>query len=325
MESRDVIVGVGSALVDILARESEGFVAEHGGQKGGMVPVDNEAIELMLSQLSDAPTVVPGGSACNTIVGIGKLGGNGRFVGKRGKDRFGDLIETDLRKSCVEPMLFESDLPTGKVLSIITADKQRSMFTYLGASSEALPGEITEACFEGAAIVHIEGYLTFSEDLMLAVLNAGKDAGATISLDLASFTIVEESRDFLELIVGDFVDILIANEDEALAFTGKSEETAAIEALSGMADYAVLKVGKQGSYASHAGRILKIEAAGTGSIADTTGAGDLWASGFLYGLVNGYPLDKCGELGSACGYEVCRVVGADIPEEGWKRIRALLA
>jgi len=322
--SKKLVVGVGSALIDILAHESEDFLEKHGGVKGGMIHVDNNAIELMLSQLTDAPAIVPGGSACNTIVGIGKLGGNGRFVGKRGNDEFGNLIETDLRENNVEPVLFTSDLPTGKVLSIITPDTQRTMLTYLGASSETLPEEITEKCFNNAAIVHIEGYLIFNKELMLAVLNAVKKAGAGISLDLASFTIVEESKDFLEEIVGEFVDILIANEDEALAFTGNSDELAAIEALSEKADYSILKVGKRGSYISHAGSILKIAPTGTGRVVDTTGAGDLWASGFLYGLINDYPLEKCGKLGSACGYEVCRVVGADIPGEGWLRIKELL-
>ncbi len=322
--SKKLVVGVGSALIDILAHESEDFLEKHGGVKGGMIHVDNNAMELMLSQLTDSPSIVPGGSACNTIIGIGKLGGNGRFVGKRGKDEFGNLIESDLRENNVEPVLFTSDLPTGKVLSIITPDRQRTMLTYLGASSETSPEEITEKCFKNAAIVHIEGYLIFNRELMLAVLNAAKKVGAGISLDLASFTIVEESKDFLEEIVGNFVDILIANEDEALAFTGNSDELAAIEVLSEKADYSVLKVGKRGSYISHAGNILKIEPTGAGRVVDTTGAGDLWASGFLYGLINDYPLEKCGKLGSACGYEVCRVVGADIPEEGWLKIKELL-
>jgi sugar/nucleoside kinase (ribokinase family) len=121
------------------------------------------------------------------------------------------------------------------------------------------------------------------------------------------------------------VDILIANEDEARAFTGYSDEQKAIASLSQRADIAVLKVGERGSYVSDRKNILKIEPmTGQGPVVDTTGAGDLWASGFLYGLANGYPLDRCGQIGSACGYEVCQVVGADIPDEGWERIKGLL-
>jgi sugar/nucleoside kinase (ribokinase family) len=136
--------------------------------------------------------------------------------------------------------------------------------------------------------------------------------------------VVEESKELLEQLVDSYVDVLIANEDEACAFTGYSDEHLAIEALSKQADVAVLKVGPRGSYVSHAGTTIAIGAMGDGKALDTTGAGDMWAAGFLYGLVNGYPLEKCGRLGSACGYEVCQVVGANIPDEGWERIKMLL-
>jgi len=318
---RKLVVGVGSALVDILVREDDQFLLKTGAIKGGMKYVDKEFIELTMSQASNKPTMVPGGSACNTVIGIGKLGGHTRFVGKRGKGKISEFFETNLRKNNVDPVLFQSSSFTGRVLSIITHDAQRSMLTFLGASSEIQPEEITKKCFENAAIVHIEGYLLFNEDLMLAALNAAKEAGALVSLDLASFTVVEESKVFLKKIVKDFVDILLANEDEALAFTGYSDEIKAVRSLSEHTHIAALKVGERGSYIANASKIIKIKPMGTGIAVDTTGAGDLWASGFLFGLVNGYGLEKCGNLGSACGYEVCQVVGANIPEQGWQRIK----
>jgi sugar/nucleoside kinase (ribokinase family) len=268
--------------------------------------------------------VVPGGSACNTVVGIGNLGGKARFVGKCGKGDMGKLIETDLRRHHVEPVLLRSDSPTGRVLSIITPDAQRSMFTYLGASAETRPEEISVKCFENAAIVHVEGYLLYNPELIQAALRAAKEAGAKISLDLASFTVVEKSKELLAQLVRNYVDILIANEDEAEAFCGCRDERLALEALSRNAEIAVLKVGARGSYISHAGGIIAVNPMGDGYALDTTGAGDLWAAGFLYGLVEGYPLEKCGQLGSACGYEVCQVIGANIPDDGWQRIKKLL-
>jgi len=322
--NRQLIVGIGSALVDILIHEKDEFLIKTGAVKGGMVLVDKETIERTLALSSDNASIVPGGSACNTIVGIGKLGGVARFVGKCGKGTMGELILNDLRKQNVEPVLFRSESPTGRVLSIITPDAQRSMLTYLGASAETRPEDISEKLFKDAAVVHIEGYLLFNPELMQAALAAAKAAGAKISLDLASFTVVEESKDLLEQLVDSYVDVLIANEDEACAFTGYSDEHLAIEALSEQADVAVLKVGPCGSYVSQAGTTIAIGAMGDGNALDTTGAGDLWAAGFLYGLVNGYPLEKCGRLGSACGYEVCQVVGANIPDEGWERIKMLL-
>jgi len=321
---RWLVVGVGSALVDILAMEDDAFVETSGAVKGGMTLVDRETIERILSRTSSAPCIVPGGSACNTLLGIGRLGGAARFVGKRGDGPMGRLFEMDLRRHNVQPALLTSSLPTGRVLSIVTPDAQRSMFTFLGASSETRPAEIGNGCFDGAAVVHLEGYLLFNRELILAALDNAKAAGAKVSLDLASFTLVEESRDFLNQIVDRYVDILIANEDEAVAYTGIKDETEAVEALAEGVDIGVLKVGERGSYIRHDGETLAIPAAGSGPVVDTTGAGDLWASGFLYGLVNGMPLARCGALASACGYEVCRVVGAKIPDDGWQRIRPLL-
>jgi len=242
-------------------------------------------------------------------------------VGKRGADPLGEFFETGLKNSQVEPVLLRSPSPTGIVLSIITPDAQRSMLTCLGASSEITVAEIKDDYFKDAAIVHIEGYLLFNREVMLAVLNSARRCGVRVSLDLASFTVVESAKDILERLVADFVDILIANEDEARVFTGYSDETEAIKSLSEKAEIAVLKVGKRGSFISHKGSIIKVAPAGTGEAVDTTGAGDLWASGFLFGLVKGYPLEECGKIASLCGYEVCRVVGASIPQEGWERIR----
>jgi len=316
------IVGIGSALMDILVREDDEFLRKEGIVKGGMTYVDNEFIDQVVSRAKGKPHIVPGGSACNTIIGIGNLGGNARFVGKMGKDNFAMLFETDLKAQAIDPILFSSASPTGRVLSVITPDAQRSMLTFLGASSEMSMDEITPDCFQDAGIVHIEGYLLFDRELMTAILKAAKSAGAQVCLDLASFTVVEASGDFLESLVRDYVDILIANEDEARVFTGHEDEYRALRALSEKADMAVLKLGKRGSLISRSGHVVEIAPQGIGAdVTDTTGAGDLWASGFLFGLVSGYPLEKCGSLASMCGYEVCRVVGANIPREAWAGIR----
>jgi len=315
---------VGSALIDILAHADEGFLSKTGAVKGGMTYVNKEFIDETLLLSSQPATLVPGGSACNTVIGVGKLGGTARFVGKCGSGAMAEFFENDLKRQNVEPALLRSDSPTGRVLSIITPDAQRSMFTFLGASAETRPQDITKACFSNAAIVHIEGYLLFNPELILKVLQTAKSAGARVSLDLASFNVVKESHELLQHIVDSFVDILIANEDEALAYTGHKDETRAIRALAADVEIAVLKVGKRGSFIACSDQIVPIQPKTGAPVIDTTGAGDLWAAGFLYGLVNGYALELCGELGSACGYEVCQVVGANISDEGWERIRKLV-
>ena len=315
---------MGSALIDILAHADEGFLSKTGAVKGGMTYVNKEFIDETLLLSSQPATLVPGGSACNTVIGVGKLGGTARFVGKCGSGAMAEFFENDLKRQNVEPALLRSDSPTGRVLSIITPDAQRSMFTFLGASAETRPQDITKACFSNAAIVHIEGYLLFNPELILKVLQTAKSAGARVSLDLASFNVVKESHELLQHIVDSFVDILIANEDEALAYTGHKDETRAIRALAADVEIAVLKVGKRGSFIACSDQIVPIQPKTGAPVIDTTGAGDLWAAGFLYGLVNGYALELCGELGSACGYEVCQVVGANISDEGWERIRKLV-
>jgi sugar/nucleoside kinase (ribokinase family) len=323
-KARPLIVAIGSALVDILIHESDQFVAAAGVAKGGMTPVDDIVIRTLLGRTKAQRTVVPGGSACNTAIGCGRLGGPAGFVGKRGDDDMGRLFEQGLQKNNVTPHVLVSSSPTGQVLSVITPDAQRTMFTYLGAAAESAPEEITPQTFAGAALVHVEGYLLFNEELIETALKAAKAAGALVSLDLASFTVVEESREYLEQYVRDYVDILIANEDEARSFTGHTDEQRALAVLAQKADIAVLKVGARGSYIAHKGEVVRVQPMGSGVAVDTTGAGDLWAAGFLYGYVNGYPLARCGELASACGYEVCQVVGANIPDDGWQRIRKLL-
>lgn len=322
---KKTIVGVGSALVDILLLESEEFLASSGAQKGGMTLIDSsKTIDDQIKKSKVHPSIVPGGSACNTLIGVGKLGGPARFIGRRGHDMLGDQFEKTLKNSNVDPHLSVSSSPTGRVLSIITPDAQRSMMTYLGASSEMKPEHLTSHSFADAHIVHIEGYLLFNESLLRAALKSAKDAGAMISLDLASYTVVEAARGILDELISEYVSILIANEDEARVFTGIADESSMLKALMAKAQIAVLKVGSRGSFIGYNNEVHTIKALGSGSAVDTTGAGDLWAAGFLYGLANGFPIEKCGNLGSACGYEVCQVVGAHIPEEGWKRIHQLL-
>ncbi|MDZ7664532.1 MAG: adenosine kinase [Desulfotignum sp.] len=318
------ITGIGSALVDILINETDDFLRKLNKKKGGMTLVDSDDIKAILAKTDNPPAVVPGGAACNTIIGVGRLGGAARFIGRRGDDNFGTLFEDALRSAHVAPELTVSSSPTGSVISVITPDAQRSMFTYLGASTEMAPHRITPALFADTAITMIEGYLLFNPELMMAAVHAAKKAGSMIALDLASFEVVNACREILEDLIIDHVDILIANEDEAGAFTGYSDEKNALQALSAHVTCGVLKLGKRGSVVCFNGRTTRISAMSGKEAKDTTGAGDLWAAGFLFGIANGFSVEKSGELASACGYEVCQVIGAQIPETGWERIRALI-
>ena len=318
------VTGIGSALVDILINESDEFLKNLKKEKGGMTLVGDEDINHILSVSGKNTLVVPGGAACNTIVGVANLGGEARFIGRRGNDTYGRTFEEQIVKCGVEPLVSVSDSPTGKVLSVITPDAQRSMFTFLGASTELDPDAVRPDMFNRTAVAMIEGYLLFNRELMLAALKASKSAGAMIALDLASFEVVNASKDILFDLVRDYVDILIANEDEAKAYTGYEDEVKAVEALSEDVTYAILKVGARGSYVSYQNSITKIPVQTGLPPIDTTGAGDLWAAGFLFGIAHGFSIEKCGRIASACGYEVCQVMGAQIPEDAWERIRKLI-
>lgn len=320
------ITGIGSALVDLLINENDAFLKSVGKEKGGMTLLeDGSEIERILGKSGEKAEIVPGGAACNTIVGVGMLGGKAGFIGMRGEDEYGDSYEDQLKKCNVSCSFFLSKDPTGKVLSVITPDAQRSMFTFLGASTGLAPQSITPDMFEDTAIAVVEGYLLFNRDLMKAVLRAAKEAGAKIALDLASFEVVEAARDILDDLIKEYVDILIANEDEAEAYTGLKDENAALEKMAENAEYAVLKIGKRGSMISHKGTVTRVDPVIAEDAVDTTGAGDLWAAGFLYGLANGFSIEKSGRIGSACGAEVVRVIGAQIPDEGWSRIRKVVS
>jgi len=318
-----VVVGFGSALVDILISETDAFIEKTGIQKGGMVLAEEKDLHAVLKRTKAQPAVVPGGSACNTMIGIAKLGGKARFVGKCGPGEMGCLFEDHLSRDGVEARLEKCCTKTGRVVSIVTPDAQRSMLTYLGASAEITSEDIRPQCLDDAAIAHIEGYLCHQGDLIHHIQALAKQAGARICLDLASYTVIEAHRSKLDTLVRNGVDILIANEDEAAAFTGARTDHDQVQALAEAAPIAILKVGNRGSYIAANGNILHIPAVGNGNAVDTTGAGDLWASGFLYGLSRGYSLENAGKLASLCGFEVCQVMGAKISEDGWNRIREL--
>ncbi|MDO8644457.1 MAG: adenosine kinase, partial [bacterium] len=281
-----LIVGIGSAIMDLLLQESDEFVSEGRIPKGGQLNVDWKEIDQHLKRSLKQPKIVPGGSACNTIVGLGRLGARARFIATRGKDDLGKQLETDLKKNNVEPCLATDPLPTGQVLSLVTPDAQRTMYTYLGAAAMIAPEHLVADFFKEAAIVHTEAYQLFNEPAFRKVLERAHESGALVSLDLANFTVIDLKRTLLEDVLKDSVDIVIANEDESRALTGLTDEKEAVKKLGETIRTAVVKMGKRGSWICHSGKLTRVGIQGNGDATDTTGAGDLWNSGFLYGLAH---------------------------------------
>jgi len=314
------VLGVGAALVDMLSEVNDAWVNAQGEGKGGMTLVDWPRMDRMLATLDKTETV-PGGSACNTIRGLAKLGGNAAFLSKVGQDDLGKLFKHSLADNEVESRLLESTTPTGRVLSAVTNDAQRSMYTFLGASSEVVPADIKSATLSGIDLIYIEGYIAYNSPWFSAVVAAARKAGTAIALDFGAFNVVNDCRKLLdETFAQGSIEILIANDDEAKAFTGLEGE-AALRKMMPYAKVAVVKLGKDGALIARDGEVVRVPAFMVKAV-DTTGAGDLWAAGFLYAYLKGLSLDRCGMLASRVASEVVQVMGPIIPEDGWQRIAA---
>ncbi len=321
MQEKFQVIGVGSPLVDILAHVSEEFLAGVPGEKGGMQLVDATMSAELIGSL-DKPARVPGGSAANTIFGLAELGLHCSFLGKLGQDEAGDFYINHCREGGLDVSRFKrtDGMPTGQVCGMVTPDSERTFRTYLGAASSLTPDEVSADDFAIAQHVHIEGYLLFNRDLTLQVLKCAKQAGCMVSLDLAAFEVVSANADILEELLNRYVDMVFANEDEAAAFTGDKDPESNLNALSRHCRTAVVKVGAEGAWLKQDNEIVRVGANKVEAI-DTTGAGDLWAAGFLYGQMSGNPLRVCGEYGAILGAEVVQILGADISNERWKEIR----
>lgn len=312
---------MGNALVDIMTRlENDELLNSFSLPKGSMQLVDlhfveelEESTKLLKKQQTS------GGSAANTIHGLANLGVNTGFIGKVGKDDLGEFFKSDMTHSGIQPLLFESNSPTGRAMALVSPDSERTFATYLGAAVEISAGDLSTDLFNGYDYFHVEGYLVQDHNLIEMSLKLAKEVGLTVSLDLASYNVVEANLDFLNRIVKDYVDIVFANEEEAKAFTGRSPEQA-LDELAKITDIAVVKIGSKGSLIKKGEKIVKTGVITAQSL-DTTGAGDLYASGFLYGLIHDLSIDKCGQVGALLAGKVIEIIGAKIPEKTWKDIR----
>jgi sugar/nucleoside kinase (ribokinase family) len=315
------VLGLGNALVDIIFQiDNDEILNEFALPKGSMTLVDSAKAKKILRATEGLPyEIAAGGSASNTIDALAKLEIQSGYIGKIGKDNYGDFFKKELISKHVSPILLYGLNPTGTAITLLSKDAERTFATYLGAAIEMIAGELNEVQFKGYSYFHIEGYLVQNHDLILKAVSLAKKAGLTVSIDMASYTTVEANVDFLKEIVKNYVDIVFANEEEARSFTGE-EPAAAAKIISGYCDIAVVKMGEEGSIIQdgiNTGIIPAIKA----ELKDTTGAGDLYAAGFLYGLVRGYDLELCGKIGSILGGKVIEVYGARLDDRSWAEIR----
>ncbi|WP_321286581.1 adenosine kinase [uncultured Sunxiuqinia sp.] len=315
------IVGIGSALVDILVQlKDDQLLYAFQLPKGSMTLVDAELSQKMLDRTADIDrSIETGGSSANTVRAIAQLGGNAGFIGKISNDEMGHFFKDEFEKSNITPHLFFSQIPTGKAATLISPDSERTFGTYLGAASELSVDELSEELFANYDYLHIEGYLVFNHELIEGILKLAKKQGLKISLDMASFNVVDANLEFLTRLVDEYVDIVFANEEEAKSYTGL-EPVEALKQISSQCEIAIVKIGEKGSLIQSGEQFIQVETPEVQSI-DTTGAGDVYASGFLFGLANNYSMKKCGNLGSLLASKVIQVLGAKIPESKLAEIK----
>lgn len=317
-----VIAGVGSPVVDQVAQVPNNFLETIHGEKGGMELVDEDELAILLASLPKPPISSPGGSAGNTIFALARLGLSCRLIGVVGDDLPGKYYRDAfvMRGGDSSRILTRKTMPTAQCLSLVTPDGERTMRTHLGAAASLAIEDISSRDFSGCSHVHLEGYLLFNQDLMRHILQEAKSAGCTVSIDLASFEVVHAAGQLLPELLDEYVDMVFANEEEAEAFTGTDDPETCLEELSKYADLVAIKYGAEGAVIRRGEETCRVAAVPVHEVVDTTGAGDMWAAGFLFGLGGGKSLEHCGNFGSLLGAAVVQQQGTDIPEAKWNLV-----
>ncbi|SPP91202.1 adenosine kinase [Bradyrhizobium vignae] len=309
------VLGIGNALFDVLVRTDEAFLAKHGMTKGSMSLIDEARAAAIYKDMGPA-TEVSGGSAANTIVGIASLGARAAYVGKVKDDQIGNLYVHDIRAAGVafNTPAAKDGPATGCSYILVTGDGERTMNTYLGAAQDLSPADIDPAEIAGAAIVYLEGYLWDPENAKDAFVKAAKiahDAKRKVALTLSDSFCVDRYRDeFLSLMRNGTVDIVFANESELHSLYMTSDFDTALKQLRNDVNLGVVTRSEKGCMVVSSEDAIAAPASPVDKVVDTTGAGDLFAAGFLYGLARNFGYKQCGELGALAAAEVIQHIGA---------------
>jgi sugar/nucleoside kinase (ribokinase family) len=308
------VVGIGNAIVDIIARCDDGFLSKHDLDKGFMRLIDADEAARLYEAMGPA-TERSGGSAANSIAGLASFGAKCGFIGRVAADQFGGIFRHDIRSLGItyttEPA--NDGAPTARCLVLVTPDGERTMNTFLGASVDFAPDDLDRDLIGGAKIVYLEGYLFDKDAAKSAFREAAKlakQAGAKVALTLSDPFCVDRHRDDFRKLVREDADIVFANEKEITTLYEVNSFDEAADASLQDCELAVLTRSEDGSLIVGGGEATEIPADPVAKVADATGAGDLYAAGFLFGLTRGLPLEACGRLGSLAAAEVISHLGA---------------
>ncbi len=307
------VVGIGNALVDVISHAPDDFLEQHGLVKGWMDLIDTDRAVQLYRALGSA-VEMSGGSAANTMCGVASFGGSAVYIGKVTDDDLGTVFGHDLLAVGVQfrPGGHDNEVPTGRCIIVVTPDAERTMNTYLGASSLLGVPDVDESAVAGGRILYMEGYLYDRDDAKEAFRHAAAvahDADRMVSLTLSDSFCVDRHRDDFRSLVSDEVDLLFGNETELISLYETETFDEAVAELRRHCEFAAITVGAKGSVIVTADELINVPAVPVRKIIDTTGAGDLYAAGFLHGLTTGRPLPECGLLGSIAAAEVISHMG----------------
>lgn len=318
----DKIIGMGNALVDVLVRiDDDSLLEKLHLPKGSMQLIQEDTLSEIRKYTSGMKIHrSTGGSAGNTVCALAALGANPGFIGKVGQDETGAFFGDTLRQRGVNALLATCDLPSGIASTFISTDGERTFGTYLGAAATLRAEDLSRKMFAGYNYLYIEGYLLQDHDLMLRAVQLAKEEGLQVCLDMASYNVVEAERGFFDQLIVKYVDIVFANESEALAYTGKTPHEA-LEEIASKCSIAVVKTGKEGSLVKKGTEVIQLLSCPVDNVLDTTGAGDFYAAGFMYGLTCGYSLEKCVQISTILATAVIQEVGTTLPAKKWDEIK----
>lgn len=320
------VVAIGNAIVDVIAQADDAFIAEHALAKGGMQLIDAETADLLYSHMGSA-LEASGGSAANTLAGLAALGCKCGFIGQVADDQLGQIFAHDIRALGVTyaTPLATGGVPTARCLVLVTPDAQRTMNTFLGASQHLPAAALDADLIRSAGILYLEGYLWDPDEPRKAMRDAiaiARDAGRKIAFTLSDGFVIERHRDdFMDLIDRGLIDILFSNEAEIQALTRIDGFDKAVAAVAPKVPLLVSTRSEQGAVAIQDGIRYEVAAAPVAQVVDTTGAGDLFAAGFLAAHVDGRDIEHCLKLGAIAAAEVISHYGAR-PEADLKALRA---
>ena len=320
------IIGIGNALVDALVTlPNDDLLHTFGLPKGSMTLIGDEEQQRIQECFASLDVQrATGGSAGNTMLALANLGAEPGFIGAVGDDATGDFFASNCTKCGITPYLTRLPAQSGIAYTFISPGGERTFATYLGAAAMMAPETLAPEMFDGYDYLYVEGYLVQNHALILRAVELAKEKGMKVCLDLASYNIVAADHEFFTRLVTEYVDVVFANEEEARAFA-QAEPAEALEQLHSLCEVAVVKLGPAGSTIMRQGEKVFVEAWPVEKVIDTTAAGDFYAAGVMYGLMNGCTLTQCAEVGTILSGHVIQIVGTQLAGETWNQIKSLIA